>query len=172
LVGSHRSDAVRTSPSAEVRGDDWGHADALGPTSSEVGQFRAGVVAAMQARTVSVLKERDSPASARKTAAGNGRGSVARHGRRLTAAGRKRLSELMKKRWPRGDVRPNLLSRSAHRGAWPIAITAVGREGRFQNDEIACVMPELGMLMARLPRANNYDRKSSPEWGVWSARVV
>ena len=50
-------------------------------------------------QAIAVLKERDSPASARKTAAGIGRGSVARHGRRLTAAGRKRLSELMKKRW-------------------------------------------------------------------------
>ena len=50
-------------------------------------------------QAIAVLKERDSPASARKTAAGDGRGSVARHGRRLTAAGRKRLSQLMKKRW-------------------------------------------------------------------------
>ena len=50
-------------------------------------------------QAITVLKERDSPASARKTAAGDGRGSTARHRRRLTAAGRKRLSELMKKRW-------------------------------------------------------------------------
>jgi hypothetical protein len=50
-------------------------------------------------QAIAVLKERDSPTSARKTAAGNGSGSVARHGRGLTAAGRKRLSELMKKRW-------------------------------------------------------------------------
>jgi hypothetical protein len=50
-------------------------------------------------QAIAVLKERDSPANARKTAAGNGRGSVSRHGRGLTAAGRKRLSELMKKRW-------------------------------------------------------------------------
>ena len=48
---------------------------------------------------IDLLKERNFPASARKTAAGNGRGSVAWHSRRLTAAGRKRLSELMKKRW-------------------------------------------------------------------------
>jgi hypothetical protein len=50
-------------------------------------------------QAIAVLKERDSPASARKTAAGDGTGSTARHRRRLTAAGRKRLSELMKKRW-------------------------------------------------------------------------
>jgi hypothetical protein len=49
-------------------------------------------------QVIAVLKQRNSPASA-KTAAGNGTGSVARRGRRLTAAGRKRLSELMKKRW-------------------------------------------------------------------------
>ena len=50
-------------------------------------------------QAIAVLKERDLPASARKTAAGDGRGSTARHRRHLTAAGRKRLSELMKKRW-------------------------------------------------------------------------
>jgi hypothetical protein len=50
-------------------------------------------------QAIDLLKERNFPASARKTAAGNGRGSVAWHSRRLTAAGRKRLSELMKKRW-------------------------------------------------------------------------
>jgi hypothetical protein len=50
-------------------------------------------------QAIAVLKQRNSPANARKTAAGDGRGSVARQGRRLTAAGRKRLSELMKKRW-------------------------------------------------------------------------
>jgi hypothetical protein len=49
-------------------------------------------------QAIAMLKQRNSPASA-KTAAGNGRGSVARRGRRLTGAGRKRLSELMKKRW-------------------------------------------------------------------------
>ena len=49
-------------------------------------------------QAIAVLKQRNSPASA-KTAAGNGRRSVARRGRRLTAAGRKRLSEMMKKRW-------------------------------------------------------------------------
>ena len=50
-------------------------------------------------QAIALLKERNFPASARKTAARDGRGSVARRGRRLTAAGRKRLSELMKKRW-------------------------------------------------------------------------
>jgi hypothetical protein len=35
----------------------------------------------------------------------------------------------------------------------------LGREGLFQNDQIACAMPELGMFMDGLPRADNYDRR-------------
>jgi hypothetical protein len=50
-------------------------------------------------QAIDLLKERNFPASARKTAARDGRGSVTRRGHGLTAAGRKRLSSLMKKRW-------------------------------------------------------------------------
>jgi hypothetical protein len=45
LVGTHRNDGVRASPSTAVPADDRGYADALGSTGSEAGQFRAGVAA-------------------------------------------------------------------------------------------------------------------------------
>jgi hypothetical protein len=49
-------------------------------------------------QAIAVLKERNSPVTARKIAPGNSKVSTARRGG-PTPAGRKRLSELMKKRW-------------------------------------------------------------------------
>jgi hypothetical protein len=40
--------------------------------------------------------------------------------------------------------------------------TRLGREGRFQNDQLLAPCRKLGMPMAGLPQTNKYDRKDSP----------